>query len=137
MDFKAIALQIQGEIGIDRAIIKPLVNGIQAKLPNFDINFYYGQKGYKFVRSDNNFSHSFDRGQESNEILRQLSYIKKSEKVLSKPTNVIELNDKGTQACIDHIQRKIKTFDKIYPKKEDSAVRSMLLNLTMELTQYL
>jgi hypothetical protein len=55
----------------------------------------------------------------------------------AKPTNIKVLNERGVQACIDHIQRKIKTFDKIHPQKEDSAVRSMLLNLTMELTQYL
>lgn len=134
----------------EMAQIVLLPNGVQAKVygTKYVLTFYYRTKKYHL-----NISGSmvlFTPGREKKVIEKYyLRQVHSNEYLAALPQNValpihkkpenkvIELTDKGTQACIDHIKRKLETFKKVNQGKEGNQTATMLLNLTLELEQYL
>lgn len=54
-----------------------------------------------------------------------------------KTNKAIFYDDKGTQACIDHILKKLAKYKELNPGKGSKELELMLLNLAGELKQYL
>lgn len=127
-----------------------LNNGIQAKVFNTKciLTFYYRTKKYHLNISGAMVC--FTPGKELKVIDKYFkklnhvtNYMQNTPEFVALPinkkpqNNIIELTDKGTVACIEHIKRKIEIFRKIHPDKEGSQTLAVLINLTMELTQYI
>lgn len=142
-DFKKIAAKIQAEVG-DKAYVKAMQAGIQVKpgTGNFKLNFYYGKKELKYVKTDTNTVARFAAGQEGSIIINLVAIATVKQELAKelKAANVIELNDKGTQACIDHISRKIETFKRVFQADKGEVSHqtlTMMQTIKDELYQYL
>jgi len=118
-----------------------LKNGIQAKIKETKVvlTFYYRQKKYQ-INTSNHLA-DFKPGGEAKIIsFYWRGKLQDGPAPERQPANVTELNDKGTQACIDHIERKIIAYQRVHLADEgekDHATLAMLKSLKVEFEQYL
>jgi hypothetical protein len=140
INYKEVAERIQKEVG-SMALVIPLVNGVQAHIGNTEtdrttstyliINFYYKKKKAWFPLQ--NKGERFIPGQEGSFIINKYAALK----VKTKAIVALELNDKGTQACIDHVKRKLEAYSRVNPERVGDEVTTILTAIINELPQYL
>lgn len=129
--------------GMAEIILLP--NGVQAKIFNTKVicTFYYKQKKYHL-----NISNIYVNFTPGNEMKVISKYYKKQNHVtnftgntpayvatpINKPVVVKEVNDKGTEACINHLKKKYAFME---ANQADNKLLAMIKSLIVELEQYL
>lgn len=117
----------------EMAKIVQLPNGIQAKVMNTGIvlTFFYRQQKYHLNTS--NAYVKFTPGKEIDVISKY--YQGAPQRAIREAEKVTEVTDKGTQACIDHLNRKQEIILKNNP--DDHKLLAFCKTLANEFQQYL